>query len=516
MKKCLILLTIFIISFSILIDITTSFVILENSSSINTPDQEVNQITGFSIKETRLSKSLGSFIELLRKKFKISEVDFTVMTVKESQGSFTIQNFAPILTANIPNQQWNSTSNPNAFDLDDYFIEPNGENITYSVTGNVSIVVTISAENVVSFSNPSTFSNSQETVTFYASDGNSNTPSNSVNLIVGEIPEEPGPSGGGGGGGGAVAAPKEIPEFTPDFTVDPNFFRITIKQGESQTKVVEIKNTGNTILAINLEIGSLKRFIKPSEQAFSLAPDASKTISLDISVEEYEIPDIFIGRILLEGGGITRIINIIIEVKAKVPLFDVHVETIDKTVTPEEEVDANINIANFGDLDYMDLSLYYAIKDFDGNVITFNEEDITVGNELSIVRSLKFPKDYSCVDYIMYAKATYLDISSTSADIFKVSCEKELLAPPKIIVEGKSIIYLLIGLVAFLVLTVIFVMIEHKKLRVLIKSALPSKKLKKRKYLFRRKGKPKRFCKKCGARLKGKKRYCSKCGTEIS
>ena len=140
-----------------------------------------------------------------------------------------------------------------------------------------------------------------------------------------------------------------------------------------------------------------------------------------------------------------------------------------------------------------------------------------MGKELSIVRSLKLPEDYSCVDYIFYTKATYKTITATSADIFKVACEKkEVPAPPKLVMGGKPTIFILIGLVVCLLLAVIFITNEHRKIRIFIKSALQGKKFKKKKHYPTKEGKSELFCKKCGAQLKGKKRFCNKCGTKIT
>jgi len=509
-KKCLILLII-IVNFFVGIEVASSFVV-GNSSDVSS---DKGRITGFAVEELKFSKSIGSFIEKLRNMFKISEVDFTVMTVKETQGSFSIQNYPPVLVSNISDQVWGQKNQLlNAFDLDDYFKDKNGENLTYTVSGNVNIAVLISPDNYVSFSqSPNWFG--QEFVTFTATDGKLSETSNIVNLTV-NMATYAGRGGGGGGGGGEAVRPKEeVPQFIPDFTVEPNFIRTSIKQGESQKNSIEIKNVGNTVLAVNLDIDHLQRFISLGEKSFSLNPKDSKSINIDISAKDFETPETYIGRIIVDGAGITRVVNVIIEVKARIPLLDIKTETIQKTIKPDEEVTANLKLANFGDLENINVSLYYAIKDIDGNIISFKEENVTLAKELSIVRSLKLPKDYSCVDYVFYAKAKYGSISATSADIFKVECEKiEAAAPPKITIEGRPLTIILFSLILGLLLALIFLAVEYRKIRIFIKSEI--KNFKKKKCSDEEGENPEQFCRKCGANLKGKKRYCSKCGTKIN
>ncbi|MFH1317264.1 MAG: tandem-95 repeat protein, partial [Candidatus Woesearchaeota archaeon] len=96
-------------------------------------------------------------------------------------------NFDPIGNP-ISDETWNQgSSNLNAFDLDNYFTDPDGDALSYtaSTIDNPNIVVTINpTTHVVSFTQPSSFFG-VETVTFTADDGNGGTAdSNVVTLTV--------------------------------------------------------------------------------------------------------------------------------------------------------------------------------------------------------------------------------------------------------------------------------------------------------------------------------------------
>jgi hypothetical protein len=102
-----------------------------------------------------------------------------------------ISNAAPILSEIIPNQTWQeNTDNLNAFDLDDYFIDPNLDTLTYTVSNTTNITIVIDSDNSVSFY-PDTGFIGTRNVTFFASDGFLTIQSNQVYLNVGTDNEPP-------------------------------------------------------------------------------------------------------------------------------------------------------------------------------------------------------------------------------------------------------------------------------------------------------------------------------------
>ena len=126
----------------------------------------------------------------------------------------------PPSSSPIPDQAWlMDTNHSNAFDLDDYFSDPESDNLTYTYTPVQNITVVIDANNSVSFfPDPGFFGTRQ--IIFYANDSYNNlTSSNNVTLTVykcgdgvcdpGEdcsnCPQDCGPCPSGGGGTRAVA-----------------------------------------------------------------------------------------------------------------------------------------------------------------------------------------------------------------------------------------------------------------------------------------------------------------------
>ena len=98
----------------------------------------------------------------------------------------TIQSNAPSLTQSIPYQTWPlNSSKANAFNLDAYFSSPAGYSLTYTVSGNSKISVSIDpATHMVSFSQPQDWYGAEK-VYFYATDTEGTiTQSNKVVLQV--------------------------------------------------------------------------------------------------------------------------------------------------------------------------------------------------------------------------------------------------------------------------------------------------------------------------------------------
>ena len=227
------------------------------------------------------------------------------------------------------------------------------------------------------------------------------------------IPEEPSEGGGG-------TSPEAPITSVSNFVIDKDFIKILIKQGENQREIIEIKNIGTTPLNISISFQEIEKFVIASEENFSLSAGETKIINLDFFAKENEIPDSYSGRIIIKSNSTEKIINTVIEIKEKYPLFDISLKVLNEIVYSKEEVKANIRIINMGELENIDVLLYYALKDFNNTILSFEEESIAViGKELIVKRSLipNLPEG----QYIFYVKVSYGEISATASDVFYVS-----------------------------------------------------------------------------------------------
>ena len=126
--------------------------------------------------------------------------------------SFIVNNSVNF-TPTIPNQQLQVGQSITPFDLDSFFTDPDGDTLTFSVTGTGTSLITIATGGSVTITGTSsgTF-----TVVFSATDGINSVSSNTVTITVTSTDEGRRFGGGGGGGGGGnrtvFGAPAEFPE----------------------------------------------------------------------------------------------------------------------------------------------------------------------------------------------------------------------------------------------------------------------------------------------------------------
>ncbi|MFA5060817.1 MAG: hypothetical protein WC494_00680 [Candidatus Pacearchaeota archaeon] len=234
----------------------------------------------------------------------------------------------------------------------------------------------------------------------------------------GECPAPPAPDipeGGGPSGGISVGPPLSI----SNFELDKNFLYYSIKQGETANGSIKVKNTGNNSQSITLS-HNLEKFLFLSEEKFSLSPQEIKNIGVTVFAEDKEIPEVYTGKINVKSGNLTKYINVLINIKERSPLFDVSGELTEDYVYSGQKVEVSFNLTNMGHLKGIDVFFYYAIKDFDGNILTFKEESIAIEDKLELVRGLSIPRDLPPGQYVLYLKASYGENIATGSYSFFV------------------------------------------------------------------------------------------------
>lgn len=429
-----------------------------------------------------------------------------------------IPNAPPDLVSEIPNQSWEANQSLiNAFDLDDYFIDPEGVELTYYNSSTEDIYVSIDpTSHEVSFF-PSLGFVGTRNVTFYASDSQFDTLSNIVYLFVGLdfIPPKwdspstnngaiyqntivsfttnwtdnvalkryifsinqgagwgnyssinftgtenisiyplqimapggntvywrffafdssenmnattiqsfnvlqqtitPPPSGGGekkptetitrGGSFSGITLTKQ--RKLKDFALSESEYKISLKQGAFKTRVLKITNTG--LQEINLDISSdkIKEFVIFSEQNFSIMPGKSKEITIDFNAPERAIVGQYFGHIIVKSGSYKKQIPVVLDIQGIDTEFELvlNLSKEYQLVKPGEMVVAQITLMNTKDLEQVNATLHYSIKDYEGTVYNFDDEPISFISDLVLERGLQVPEIAPEGKYLFYARA---------------------------------------------------------------------------------------------------------------
>lgn len=238
-----------------------------------------------------------------------------------------------------------------------------------------------------------------------------------------------GSSGGGGGtsGGGGGGGPSPIPIIT-DFSTDKTALKVVLKQGQTKTETLSIKNTGTTIFDIKTDFSDVSKFkVSPTEHEITttLQPNEEKTIELIFKALENEKPDIYPAKIKLKSPSVEKEIAAVVEVDSAEPLFDVDIDVLpqSKKVFAGQEVLTEVNLFNVRGFGRVDVSVEYSIKDLTGNVLTTEHETLAVETQAKFTRSLLVPSDLLPGTYVVVVKVIYGDSTGVSSDLFEVQAK---------------------------------------------------------------------------------------------
>jgi len=246
----------------------------------------------------------------------------------------------------------------------------------------------------------------------------------------------------GEGGGGGVTIRK--------FTIDKKSIKISLKQGETSYEEITIKNTDHSIFSFTISTPGIEEFVKISEKEFNLAPGEKKTIKLDFIAREEIIPELYIGNLIVQSGSTEKSIPIAIEIESSEPLFDIKLEIPRqfKRVLPGENVVAEIELYNLGDLERVDVNMDYIIKEEGtGKVILFEQDSLAVETQISFIKSFEIPEDTKYGNYIFYTRVNYNEKVASASDRFKVGEESLFLKYAKINLILLIIVLLLVYMI---------------------------------------------------------------------
>lgn len=256
---------------------------------------------------------------------------------------------------------------------------------------------------------------------FYAFDSSGNTNATAIQSFVVSAQDIP-PSGGGSGSGDSgdeeedtssivsrILSAIEIQKRkSENFQLSASEFRISLKQGSSKTQVLRITNTGLEEISILISSRKISNFTVFSETNISILPGKSKEITIDFNAPERTIPGQYFGYIDVKSPKVNKSIPTVLDIKAIDLEFDIilNVSEEDRLVKPGKNIKFNITVNNLKDLKEINASLYYAIKDYEGKVYNFSEEEITFFYNLLLERELQVPDTTPEGLYIIYARAS--------------------------------------------------------------------------------------------------------------
>jgi len=218
-----------------------------------------------------------------------------------------------------------------------------------------------------------------------------------------------GTSGGTGGGGQTLIA---------DFSIDRSLIEIQLNQGQAKREEITMSNTGGTSLGFNLNVLELEEFVTLSEESFTLFSGEVRIVYVNFVVGEDVDFGVHTGSIDVSANGITKTVNILLEILEKEALFDLSSKLKDDTLTKAQQIEAIITITDISGLGKVDVLLEYFIKDFSDNEIKLFEETIEIDGSLEIEREFSIPDILDVGEYVFYVRLTQEDNVAVSSQPF--------------------------------------------------------------------------------------------------
>lgn len=201
--------------------------------------------------------------------------------------------------------------------------------------------------------------------------------------------------GGGGGGGGGGTTP-QIPG-QPYIRVDPNEIRRAMLLNTNLEETVGITNldkdssTNFSISAVNFHPDLIVSFWDERNNewtdSFRLRMLAGEIYELRIRFSAPNSTGRYNGTLVIDGKNVSVSLN----VQEKLLLFDSNIIVLNKDylVPQGEKLRTSVTLIPIGDKERMDVTLNYAIKDYDGKTYLTRSETVLVDNQVNFKRNFE-------------------------------------------------------------------------------------------------------------------------------
>jgi len=279
-----------------------------------------------------------------------------------------------------------------------------------------------------------------------------------INLSAEETPVQPSPPPSGGDGGRMTG--KSI----KNFEIDKDKIQISLKQGETQSQKITIKNTESKTQTFTLS-SNLKEFIKIDQKSFTLNPEKEKIITIDFIAREETPPNLYLGNIFINNQDQTKEILLTIEVESKKAFFDVEITIPEKyrEISCGEEILFEVEIFNLGETKKVDTTIEYLIMDKKGNIIIEESETKAIETSLEVLKTIRLPTNIPSESYVVYVRAKYNGDIASSTKEFKLNNNCLILQNAKIIIYGLIILAIILLLTTLVLLRKVFKKTNKKK-----------------------------------------------------
>ena len=209
--------------------------------------------------------------------------------------------------------------------------------------------------------------------------------------------------------------------------VDVLSLKSSITLGEEYSNYIKIKNKGYETRDVSFElVGNIKNLAK-YEKKIELKPKEEKNFKITFNSND---AGVFIGKLLIsydkESEEVISI-PIILEIQSKSVWFDSNINLFPfgGNYLPGEKITSEVKIFDLADINVDDVQVNYYIKDFEGNTLVSDKENIVIDDKFEYSKTLNLPGSIKVGSYVLINIVDYKVSVGTSSVIFNVVSHKK-------------------------------------------------------------------------------------------
>ena len=203
------------------------------------------------------------------------------------------------------------------------------------------------------------------------------------------------------------------------FTVGDSLVKARVRQSQTFEKKISVKNDWGGELPITLEYPFGIMQVSPEE--FALGKDEEHLITLLLNPYN-ATPEIYTETLTLnskEGKtSLIKAIPILLEVTSDEVLLDISLDLRKKSLLPGETLEALVSIFNPRSVPLQNVSLHYALQNFQNQKVFEAEEAVSFQEQLSLTKTIPLPANLPAGEYALTVRVVHEGTVATAAEQF--------------------------------------------------------------------------------------------------
>ena len=206
--------------------------------------------------------------------------------------------------------------------------------------------------------------------------------------------------------------------------VDVLSLKSSIIQGEEYISDIKINNKLSEMKEVSFNVaGDLKDLAK-FEKKIKLRPKEEKNYKIIFKPSD---AGVFIGKLAISYDSQIINIPIILEVQSKSVWFDSNINLfpLGSDYLPGDKITSEVKIFDLADIGVDAVQASYYIKDFDGNTVVSDKENLVIDDKFEYSKSLNLPSDIKLGGYVLINIIDYKVSVGTSSIVFNIVNQKK-------------------------------------------------------------------------------------------